>query len=392
MHKEPIVSELNEQQLDALHVTPEWTQGTLETIRARVHAAAAPAARPARRRKRTLFVLIAAAAIVAVSVTAGASYQKWSLPEPKTYTGSMYSQQGETSAYAMNSVASMTPEETPPLSDEAFIQAGCALFEAVGVPVTDVDAVTVTRLFHQGYNRQEAVVAYGSSIITATFNAVTGDLINASRFVYDTAGSPLTADESAACATQFYEALPVPQGYELCAAESFDTDIQTFHFERRTPLGILSPYEAVKVTINPETGAFISCNVFSTKLLDDHAPDDQPLTETEAIQIGARYMETLDPTHRYTLIETELRVEAPNYLYVDDIHAAETSSTPFVSGSESVIGTTPDPDTHLSKRYADVTRYVYALKYLGPTELFRDEMELHIDLYTGELLGGHALR
>ena len=82
MRKEPIVSELTNQQLDALHVSPEWTTDTLESIRARVHAASAPAARPARRRKRTLFVLIAAAAVVAASVTAGASYQKWSLPEP----------------------------------------------------------------------------------------------------------------------------------------------------------------------------------------------------------------------------------------------------------------------------------------------------------------------
>lgn len=391
MRKEPIVSELNEQQLDALHVTPEWTPDTLESIRERVHAASAPTAQPARRRKRTLFVLIAAAAVIAASVTAGASYQKWSLPEPKTYTGHMYSQQGEASSYSMDSVASMTPEETPPLSDEAFIQAGCALFEAVGVSVTDVDAVTVTRQLNQGYDRQEAIVAYGSNVITATFSAVTGDLINASRFVYDGAAAPLTDDEAAACAAQFYEALPVPQGYELCAAESFDTNIRTFHFERRTPLGILTPYEAVKVTINPETGAFISCNVFSTKLLDDHDPADRPLTEAEAIQIGARYMETLDPTHHYTLIEAELRVEAPNYLYVDDIHAAETTPAPSVSG-DSVIETTPDPDTYVSKRYSDVTRYVYVLKYLGPEELFRDEMALHIDLYTGELLGGNALR
>ena len=392
MRKEPIVSELTNQQLDALHVSPEWTTDTLESIRARVHAASAPAARPARRRKRTLFVLIAAAAVVAASVTAGASYQKWSLPEPKTYTGHMYSQQGEASSYSMDSVASMMPEETPPLSDEAFIQAGCALFEGVGVPVTDVNAVTVTRQLNQGYDRQEVVVAYGSNIITATFNAVTGDLINASRFVYDGVVSPLTDDEAAARAAQFYEALPVPQGYELCAAESFDTNIRTYHFERRTPLGILTPYEAVKVTINPETGAFISCNVFSTMLLDDHDPDDQPLTEAEAIQIGARYMETLDPTHHYTLIEADLRVEAPNYLYVNDIHAAETMPAPSVSNGDSVIETTPDPDAYVSKRYADVTRYVYVLKYLGPQELFRDEMALHIDLYTGELLGGNALR
>ena len=57
-----------------------------------------------------------------------------------------------------------------------------------------------------------------------------------------------------------------------------------------------------------------------------------------------------------------------------------------------MIETTPDPDAYVSKRYADVTRYVYVLKYLGPQELFRDEMALHIDLYTGELLGGNALR
>ena len=103
-------------------------------------------------------------------------------------------------------------------------------------------------------------------------------------------------------------------------------------------------------------------------------------------------METLDPTHHYTLIEAELRVEAPNYLYVNDIHAAETTPAPSVSNGDSVIETTPDPDAYVSKRYADVTRYVYVLKYLGPQELFRDEMALHIDLYTGELLGGNALR
>ena len=34
MRKEPIVSELTNQQLDALHVSPEWTTDTLESIRA----------------------------------------------------------------------------------------------------------------------------------------------------------------------------------------------------------------------------------------------------------------------------------------------------------------------------------------------------------------------
>ncbi len=388
MKKQDLLSELSDTQLDSLNRDLPFDGAALDAVRQKVRAQTGAAVASRRHLGRRIGVLLAAAALlVAASVAVGATYRKWSLPEPQTYTGSLYSEQGE-ATYPLSAVSSLPPEDVLPQSDEAFIASACELFEAVGVPVTDVETVTVVRRVHQGYNRNEAVVSYGNSI-DATFNADTGELVSACRYIFGSE-EQLFYDETAAAAraAQYYAALPVPQGYELCANERFDTDIWTFHFQRRTPLGILSAYEAVKVTINPEDGSFISCHVFSTKLLDDHAAGDEPLSEDEARRIGAEYLDQIASNGSYVLEKIELSVVSPNYFWnfaLEDAPASTAAST------DTALMTTPDPDAFVSLQYADVTRYAYTLTYNNPDSFFADKVKFYIDLYTGELLGGDMI-
>lgn len=381
MQNRSLLSELEAEQLRRLEMVPDMTGESLERIQQLVRAGIAE--KP-RRHWRLPVLIVAAAVLTAGCVVAGASYQKWKLPAAQTYTGSLYSQQGEPSFYQMSDISSAPPESLAPQSDEALIQAGFTLFENLGVSVQDPQAITVTRRFHQGYQRNEVVVTYGSNVIEATFHADTGALIGATRFIFDEDGTPCTGvAEAEACATRFYEALPVPQGYELCGCDKYDDDYWTFNFARRTPLGILSDYEAVKISINPLNGAFLHCVVFSTPLLDDHAEGDVPLTEEEAIQIGAEQLQAIAPEGYWTLTSATLSVVSPNYMFTDATNSVE----------EHAGGTT---DAHIELghlRYADVTRYAYVLRYHGPeNEMFESAMELYIDLYTGELLGGDMMK
>lgn len=385
MQNRSLLSELEMEQLQQLDMVPDMTGESLERIQKRVRAGIAE--KP-RRHWRLPVLIVAAAALTAGCVVAGASYQKWNLPAAQTYTGALYSQQGEPSSYHMSDISSTPPESLAPQSDEALIQAGFALFEQLGVSVQDPQAITVTRRFHQGYQRNEVVVAYGSNVIEAKFNADTGALIGATRFIFDEDGVPCAdVSEAEACATRFYEALPVPQGYELCGCDQYDEDYWTFQFARRTPLGVLSAYEAVKVSINPLNGAFLHCVVFSTPLLDDHAEGDVPLTEADAIQIGAEKLQAIASDGYWTLTAATLAVVSPNYMFTDVMDSAASTDVTDSVGSTDVsieLG-------HL--RYADVTRYAYVLRYHGPeNELFESAMELYIDLYTGELLGGDMMK
>lgn len=381
MQNRSLLSELEAEQLRRLDTVPDMTGESLERIQQLVRAGIAE--KP-RRHWRLPVLIVAAAVLTAGCVVAGASYQKWKLPAAQTYTGALYSQQGEPSSYQMSDISSALPESLAPQSDEALIQAGFTLFENLGVSVQDPQAITVTRRFHQGYQRNEVVVTYGSNVIEATFHADTGALIGATRFIFDEDGTPCTdITEAEACATRFYEALPVPQGYELCGCDKYDDDYWTFNFARRTPLGILSDYEAVKISINPLNGAFLHCVVFSTPLLDDHAEGDVPLTEEDAIQIGAETLQAIAPEGYWTLTSATLSVVSPNYMFTDATN----------SEADHAGGTT---DAHIELghlRYADVTRYAYVLRYHGPeNEMFESAMELYIDLYTGELLGGDMMK
>ena len=390
MKKQDLLSELSDTQLSVLNPDIPFDPASLDAIQQKVRARTGVSAASRRHLGRRIGVLLVAAALlVAASVAVGATYRKWSLPEPQTYTGALFSQQGE-ATYPLSAVSSLPPEEVRPLSDEAFIASACELFAAVGVPVTDVETVTVVRRIHQGYDRNEAVVSYGNSI-DATFNADTGELVSACRYVYGSE-ERLFYDETAAAAraAQYYAALPVPQGYELCANERFDTDVWTFHFQRRTPLGVLSAYEAVKVTINPEDGSFISCHVFSTKLLDDHADGDEPLSEDAAQRLGAEYLTRIAPNTSYVLEESQLSVVAPNYFWNFALEDAPASTDG--GDTDTAIMTTPDPDAFVSFQYAEVTRYAYTLTYNNPDSFFADKVKLYIDLHTGQLLGGDAMR
>ena len=388
MKKQDLLSELSDTQLDSLNRDLPFDGAALDAVRQKVRAQTGAAVASRRHLGRRIGVLLAAAALlVAASVAVGATYRKWSLPEPQTYTGSLYSEQGE-ATYPLSAVSSLPPEDVLPQSDEAFIASACELFEAVGVPVTDVETVTVVRRVHQGYNRNEAVVSYGNSI-DATFNADTGELVSACRYIFGSE-EQLFYDETAAAAAPHSTT-------RLCrfrrAMSSAPTNGLTptsgrFIFQRRTPLGILSAYEAVKVTINPEDGSFISCHVFSTKLLDDHAAGDEPLSEDEARRIGAEYLDQIASNGSYVLENIELSVVSPNYFWnfaLEDAPASTAAST------DTALMTTPDPDAFVSLQYADVTRYAYTLTYNNPDSFFADKVKFYIDLYTGELLGGDMI-
>ncbi len=311
-------------------------------------------------------VLVAACLglIIAISGVGYAAYQKWRLPEPESY------ELGEMGNLDIHSETDYTgevignPEDAEPLTDEYFISKAVEILHSVGLTEVDTDAMTVSRQEHMYWDREEAEVSFtqDDNRTSVTFDADSGQFLNLTGIEWSEGEENAceTKEEAEALAKEFYELLPVPQGYVLRSCTEYDEQYLSFDFCREVLEGIYSSYESVRISINPKTGKLNLCNVFYTPLLDDHEPGDEPLTQEEAEAI-ALSCDQLNLSN-YTLKEAGVYPVLPNWAFTE--HAG------------------------INHKASKVTRLGWMLTYENTDSEFADIVTIKIDYYTGEILGG----
>lgn len=319
-----------------------------------------------------------------------AAYQKWHLPEPTPYlpdenSGIYRIQTSETytaPAAAASSIQTSSTADTSgvtsagtemipaEMTDEEFIQKAIEILDLVGLKDVRSKQLTVVRQENLYWAREEAQVHFteDKNNTSVTFNAGTGAMIGLSSidWAIDGAAACKSNAEAEKLAARYYEALPIPQGYVLTGCDKYDAQYWSFSFCREVQDGVYSPYEAAKIAINPQTGRLTGCTGFCVPLLDDHEPGDVPLTAEDAEKI-ARQCEYIH-LEKYLLKDCELAVVLPNWWYTDKMEGS------------------------MNAQSCDVTRLGWNVTFENPESEFADMIIVYVDYYTGEILGGDAVR
>lgn len=320
---------------------------------------------------RVTTILIAAVIAVLACGSVFAIYQKWSLPAPEKYEfgNNVNVNIQEEKVYNEENLneADITPsaDSESLFSDRYFIDKTDSLLKMVGIMDIDQELMIVTYQTNLLYNREEVEVSFSldDKSTTATFNRKTGALIKFSSFAFNSEDH-LYYDEQAAAekAKEYYEMLPVPQGYTLTGNTRYDTDVWMFYYSREISDDLFNDYEQVRITLNPEDGRFLMCNVFYFPLLDDHDENDVPLTQTQAEAIAQALISEKMPNWPGKLESAEVLIVLPNWRF-----------TEYEGGN---------------LRYSDVSRLAWQLQYENKDSEFASILYINIDLYTGEILGG----
>ncbi len=377
-----------------------------ETDRTRRPAGQEPGRSP-RRLGRTALALLAAAALLTLGVLgAVATYSRWHMPaQGETYHGDVI----ETTRVTHYPVPaeSMDPEEEEPLTDQWFITQAAAVLTAVNKEDTQATQLKLTRQINQRWDREEVVVSYLDGLRgDVTFDAQSGYLIGVTAWDRELPqnGTPMSDAEALDIARSYYDALPYARGYEFQYVEKFDDNAWMFEFGKPIEVELwgevttlLSAYEQVRIIIDPCVGTFQGSNCFYVPLLDDHAPEDQPLTREEALAI---LFEISPDLKDYDLVSAQVAVCLPEPGGL--IPSAARGKTPDADRTETTETTERqdidfdniDPDKlqeledRLNFRAYPLTRLGWAFKFKYQPEGSPYESGVHVcvDLYTGEVL------
>ena len=268
-----------------------------------------------------------------------------------------------------------TPQPSPAIADEWFIGQAAVILKTVNKWDIDVDQLVVARAFNKADEREEVSVMLrgDGQKSTATFDADTGDFLGASTFdkVY-TDNTLMSTEDALRCAEEFYRSLPYPQGYEFSYLSRFDDHGWTYSFSRAVTVEVggtthklLSDYEQVRITIDPCSGSFEMCNSFSYPLLDDHGPDQNPVTADEAMELAVKSGMVSGITAENTT--AELVICRPNPGVMSVYNGTEQGS---------IVGFKNYPITRLAWQLHCKYDYGFA----------RGSFKVFVDLYTGEVL------
>lgn len=342
-----------------------WEAGELERLKARFHRKT----ESCRRRPRWPVAVLAAALLLGMAAAGTALYQRWRLPAPETYQGDMWKVTGEREYIAS------TPDPAVsivPLSDGDFLRRASEILRSVDLTEIDESRMTVMRRQNEQYDRREVEVRYprAEEEASVTFHEESGELLQLTCFQdHSSQGLYDSYELASGRAEELYCRLPVAQGYVLRGDWQFDEEAWSFDFSREVRKGIYSDYETVRITVNPQNGQLVLANVFCTPLLDDHEEGEKELTASQAEVPAREVLESRWPEKSYVLESAEVRVVQPNYWF------------------------TEYEDSPENRRFSKVTRLAWVLTYANPEEtLFADKIMVHVDLYTGEILGGDAMR
>lgn len=319
------------------------------------------------------FFLVAAciAGFAALTLSGYAAIRKWTLPKPESYTpdaeDGVYSvHRTETYTQIPSDDPAQRPEDAS-LTDGYFLEKSAEVLALIGLDDVDKSRMTVARQEHLYWSREEVEVTFteDENCTGVKFDAESGYLLGLSSidWVSQPEGSACaTHDEAVTLAEDYYRRLPVPQGYVYTGCTEYDEQYWSIEFCRMVEENLHNAYEMVRIGINPVSGRLTGVNVFYVPLLDDHEPEDEPLTQAQAEQIAAECSKA--NLNGRTLQSAEIQVVLPNWMFTD--------------GAEDIV----------NAKASSVTRLGWCLIYENSDSLYADEVRIYVDLYTGEILGG----
>lgn len=333
------------------------------------------------RRRLPVRIALLAAVILLLAATAVGVYIKWRLTPPETYTGDTVKPQTEDHyTYDETTDHYYTPEGEPAATDEAFLTQAADIIALIGGGEVDTSQMTLVHELHERWNRKQVRITFTQDEHEGevVFDEGTGYLISVTRFTdpVRTVENPLTEAEALAAAQRWYETLPYCQGYVYTYVNPIAEDAWMYSFSRPIEVEIggetvtlTNDLEEVRISIDPRTGEFQTSNAFFVPLLDDHEPGDVPISQEQAIQTALEAT-GIEDISTWT-ITAEYDIVLPNWWWTDDLAVGNV-------------------------RAANVTRPAWTVTLERPEGtivngeplMFADLMEVNIDLYTGEILGG----
>lgn len=325
-----------------------------------------------RKKRRKVYLVMAAVLVLLCGMGAAASYGKWRLPMPDTFTGDItkVKETEETSA------------QTQQLTDTYFLEKTREILKLINNKDVDTTRLKISHQKDEWWNREEVMVSFagkeGEGQLFMTFDRETGYFLKADCFGNEeTSGNLMSEEEALAAARGWYEKLPYPQGYEYTYVSKFDDETWMYSFCRKVDaeingeiLHLTNAYEEVRIGINPKTGDFVICNAFYVPLLDDHKEGDVPLSKERAVEIAADTLkkQNLDPAQAE--IAAGVEIVHPNYTF-----------TPYGWNYGQI-------EDEKNLRMSSVTRLAWDVIFTAEREYFTREVRIYVDLYTGEVLGG----
>lgn len=349
--------------------------------------------KPSRRLRRWALAAVIAAALALLCGFAYAAYVRWRMPKDgETYTGDMI-QTHDVQSYPVPDGTDLPKGEL--LTDQWFIAQTVTVLGAVNKEEPEATALTVTRQTNQLWNREEALVTFidgEGHTSEARFDAESGYLIGVTAFDKEVSseGTPMSEAEALAIAQEYYDALPYARGYTYDYVEKYDDHAWSFSFDKPITLTlwgeevtVCSDYEQVRIVIDPCTGAFQLSNCFYVPLLDDHAPEDVPLTQEAAIDAVEQAGILPGGAEAYTAIgEVGICLPRPGAV---DRWLGWAESDPASLAADTSVTETAEPG---GDRYYGLTRLGWALTFRQTPEdsPFETLYLVCVDLYTGEIL------
>ncbi len=166
-----------------------------------------------------------------------------------------------------------------------------------------------------------------------------------------------------AMAKAWYDALPFPRGYTLCSSSIYLPNSRCYEFNRAVtletdggPVEVFSPYEAVRIMIDLDTGELEMANAFYWPLFDGY-PEKKAISEAEAVKTARQY---------------------GSYSGEDTLTSKLTLYQPLAPIS--VAGCPLEQSTAYSFP-------AWSITFHWDGGDFPSEAQVYVDLYTGEVLG-----
>lgn len=350
--------------------------------------------RHSRQMGRRAVTLLAAAALLTLGALGAATYSRWHMPaQGETYHGEMV-ETTQVTHYPVPS-ESVAPEEEEPLSDAWFMAQATAVLTAVNKEDTEATQLKLIRQTNQRWSREEVVVSYVDGLRgDVTFDAQSGYLIGVTAFDREYAeGTPMAEADALAIAQGYYDALPYARGYEFQYVEKFDDHAWMFEFGKPIrvelwgeEMTLLSAYEQVRITIDPCVGTFQLSNCFYVPLLDDHASEDRPLTQEEALAI---LFEISPDLKDYDLASAKVTVCLPTPGWPFTAWARRAQGVQGTEdGTRTETNETGEAEDRLNLRAYHLTRlgWAFTLEHQPEDSPFVSGVHVCVDLYTGEIL------
>ena len=276
----------------------------------------------ARKDRPVLRWALSAAACIAVVIVifsvAPGIYQKWFQPNP----ASSGPETGISLGHSESNFPVLTDSETDNHApaegsmDSYCIQRAMDILHSAGRKDYTPDSVTVQHLGKSlSEHRDEIIVSCQADgeEISVYFDAEDGVFLKITGYDWiESDNSPCVDEEDAAAlATRFYESLPVEQGYKIARCNQYDEACWDYDFCREVEPGLYSWCECVRIRINPETGEAKFHKAFYVPLLDDHQPEDIPLTEAEALEAAGFHSQLEQNLDVWESVTIKKAVEIP---------------------------------------------------------------------------------